>query len=72
MVPEPGLLGLLDLDRVNEKHSERVQLNPNPNRVKENERDQGVAGVTQLPVTTTTAWGKVPHHRLCQRVARKE
>jgi len=40
MVPEPGSR-VLDLDRVNEKHSERVQPNPNPNRVKEKKETRG-------------------------------
>ena len=35
-------------------------------------RDREVAGVTQLPVTTATARGNMPHRRLHWRAARKE
>jgi len=46
--------------------------NPNPNRVKANLKETGVADVTGTPVTTATKRGKVPHRRLRQRAARKQ
>jgi len=42
--------------------------NPNPNRVKETEKGQGVADVTRTPVTTATARGKVPVRQEKKRV----
>ena len=31
-----------------------------------------MADITQLPVTTATDWGKLPHRRLRRRMERKE